>query len=317
MTDSLRRAAVAVAVAAALVLAGCTGGGGGQDAGAPQDVGGAEATTTVVQETRTQTAGGDDGGDAGFGSADGGDFGDVRSLPDERIRIRTGEVSLEVETFGPAVENLTGATRRYGGFVSDTDRERHRDANRTWTTGRVVLRVPRENFSALLSAATAEGTVLSVGTDTQDVTEQVVDLQARLENLRAQRDRLRELYDRANETEDVLRVGRRLSDVQSEIERIEGRLQVLEDRVAYSTLTVRVREPRPEPASEPRAEPAWYDTGVMAAFLASVDGVVLALRALVVGVAYLLPYLLVFGLPLLGGALVVRRHRTKRSGDRE
>jgi hypothetical protein len=135
----------------------------------------------------------------------------------------------------------------------------------------------------------------------------VVDLQARLENLRAERDRLRTLYERANTTEDVLAVEERLSDVQTEIERTEAGLQNLERQVAYSTITVHLSEPRPDrPAPD-----QWYDTPVIAAFLESVEGVGVALRALVVAGAYAAPYLLVFLTPfvLAGGLLYRYRHR--------
>jgi hypothetical protein len=154
--------------------------------------------------------------------------------------------------------------------------------------------------------------VVESSTSTQDVTEQVVDLQARLENLRAERERLRELYQRANDTEDVLAVERRLSEVQTEIERTEARLQSLERRVAYSTITVEMREPRPDrPAPD-----QWYDTPVLAAFLDSVHGVGVVLRAVVVGFAYAAPYLLVFLTPfaVAGGLLYRFRHRILGGG---
>jgi hypothetical protein len=147
----------------------------------------------------------------------------------------------------------------------------------------------------------------------------LVDIEARLENLRAEREQLRALYERANTTEDVLAVQRELSDVQQEIERLEARQQSLQDQVAYSTLTVRLEEPRPTPGRV--APDRWYDTPVLSAFLESVDGAVVALRAAVVGFAFALPYLVVFGIPLAAVGIGVRRYgpqiRGRRSSDPE
>lgn len=294
MSGEMRRA---LAVAALLVVAGCAGSGGGQP----------EATNTAAQTVTEGASSGDGGGqDAGPASGESSAF-EGQALADRRERVRTGEAELEVESFAAATGNLSTTARRLGGFVGDRSQRVHTDGNLTWTTGRLVLRVPKGNFSALMAAVREAGTVARVDAQTEDVTGRVVDLEARLENLRAERDRLRALYDDANETEDVLAVGDRLSEAQSEIERLEGRLQALRDRIAFSTVTVELREPRPDRPEAQRGEPAWWETGVLAAFLASVDGVVVALRALVVGLAYVAPFAAVFGTPLLGGYAAWRR----------
>jgi hypothetical protein len=297
MASSARRVAVAVALAALLVFAGCTGGAGGD---------GAEAT-------RTHTAS-DDAAEAEQTTQENGGSSQSELAAQSRLRVTTGEVRVEVEAFGAAQSELSSATTDLGGYVSDTSQQRHSEGNRTWTTGTVTIRVPSENFSRLLDRAKALGTVESVSTDTTDVTEKVVDLEARLDNLRAQRDRLRTLYDEANDTEAVLQVGQRLSEVQSEIERLEGKLQVLRDRVAYSTLTVHLAEPKPEEPERETRDDAWYDIGVVAAFLESAHGVVVTLRALAVAVAYAAPYALAFGTPVAVGLVAFRRWNGRGGG---
>ncbi|KTG10074.1 hypothetical protein AUR64_10770 [Haloprofundus marisrubri] len=288
------RTIATLAVALLLVTAGCAASSGGNEDGG------------YLSGQSTQVSSGGDGGAATDAAAEGETAnvdGDAQFAQRREI-IRTGEMRVEVDDVETARDNLTAAVEARGGYVSDTSVENRGDGNQTWSNGRIVLRVPQENYSALLEDAREEGTVEFEQTGTQDVTGQVVDLEARLENLRAERDRLRELYQQANETEDVLAVQRELSDVQSEIERIEAQLQTLEQRVAFSTLTVHLEEPRPEGLYD-RA--SWYDTGVLAAFLESVSGVGVTLRALVVGFAYAAPYLLVFGVPLVGAVILLRR----------
>jgi cell division septum initiation protein DivIVA len=294
----MRRRLATVLLATLVVLSGCSGAAGG---------GGADSATvreTAVAEEPQRADSGDAGGDGG--AATGGDGGDDGTLAAGRSIIRTGQVELRVDDFESARANLTATVEARGGYVSDSVQRAHDVDGATWLSGQVVLRVPAENFSATMDAVEGEGEVLESRTSTQDVTEQVVDLEARLRNLRAERDRLRTLYDRANTTEDVLAVERRLSEVQTEIERVEARLENLERRVAYSTITVELSEPRPD-----RPVPdQWYDTPVVAAFLDSVHGVGVALRALVVAGAYAAPYLIVFLSPFVAlGALLYRFRR--------
>lgn len=295
-----KRTLAAVGLALVLVLAGCggasTGDGGSSavDADREASTGGNGAEATAAAEADT-----DDGGSA------------PREALQRRALIKTGRVVVEVDDFESSRANLTDSVEGYGGFVSETRTQRRGPENNTYVHGTLVLRVPSEEYESLLSDAEAEGDVVTSETSTEDVTEQLVDLEARLENLRAERDRLRTLYERANSTEDVLAVQRELSDVQGEIERLEAQKQSLERRVAYSTLTVELREPDPTPQY---VRESWYDTPVLAAFLESVEGVLVVGRAVVVGFAYALPYLLAFAVPvaLFGAAAWRFRHRLPR-----
>lgn len=293
-----------------IVLAGCSGAGsdaGGGDGGNGAD--GSDLSTGAASGGDGGSGGGSDGDapaeQAAEASFDAGESAAAQSAG--RAIIRTGTVEVEVESFENATATLGDLVRQQGGFVAGTERTVHGEGNRSWTSGTLVLRVPSENFSAVFDGTREIGTVQSATSDTQDVTDQLVDLNARLENLEAQRDRLRTLYERANETEDVLEVGRELSEVQGEIERLEAERRSLEDRVALSTLTVRLHEPRPDRTGIERT--AFHEVGLLSAFLDSVDGVAVALRTLVVAVAYATPYLLVFGLPLVGLAAVLYRRR--------
>lgn len=290
------RPVTVLALACLLVFAGCSGGGGG---GAGGGGGGNASGVGGVAESA--------GGGAGGGPAAGGaQVGNGQALRAQRARIKTGHVRLGVGNFDVASRHLTRATRRAGGYVSASSETTQNVDGANVTTGRLVLRVPSRNFSALLVRVNATGTVRDENTNTTDVTGRLVDLRARLNNSRAQRDRLRDLYANASDTEATLAVQKRLSSTQSRIERLEGQLQSLRGQVAYSTITVELTEPTPEQSVE-----RWYDTGVLDAFVSSVGGVVTTLRAMVVALAYLAPYLLVFGLP--AGAVGYAAYR-RRSG---
>jgi len=234
---------------------------------------------------------------------------DDDSLPEvqSRARIKTGELSLQVEDYEATRSTLTRRVRQHGGFVSDVSQRQHRKGNRTWSTGEITLRVPAENFSALRNDTKGTGVVLREDISTRDVTDQLVDLNARIENLERQRDRLRTLYDQANETEELLAIQAELSDVQGEIERLEAQRESLRRQVSYSTLTVELREP--EPGALQIDPPAYHERPLVDAFLSSVDGVILLVQSAVVTVAYALPYLVVLAVVAIPVWVWRRRQR--------
>ena len=292
MSDRPRTLAL-VALAVLVVFAGCSGAGGG---GA--QVSGDAATASMSVEP--ESGGGGDG--AAETESDGADVFDVES----RQVIRTGHVTLTVEDFNDTKRNLTAAVESRDGFVSDSTQQRRGVDGDTYLVGTVTFRVPAEEFDATMERIEAAGTVQQSSTQARDVTDQLLDIEARLENLRAERERLRELYQRANDTEDVLAVQRELSATQERIERLEARQQSLQRQVAYSTITVEIREERPDPGPVEQ----WYDVPLVQAFLESVSGVGTTLRAIAVLAAYALPYVLVFAGPpvlLATGYLAYRR----------
>ena len=313
----MTRTTTALLIAVLVLLAGCSGaGGGGGDGGDAGGGDGVDGGATLAGETGGDGGSGG-GGDGGDGGGDGGNGGgeaamavgtgaaqEQSAIQLQRQLILTGEIRLRVEEFEAAQSNLTTLAASYGGFVSDSTQEVNERGNETWTQGTVVIRVPRENFTALYQNTQQIGTVQQATRRSEDVTDQLVDLEARLENLRAERDRLRTLYEQATTTEDILEVQERLSDVQGEIERLEARIRSLRNQVAFSTITVHMQEPRPDAPFTQQLP--WWETPLVQAFLQSVDGVVTALRAIAVGIAFALPYVLVFGVPIVVGVLLYR-----------
>jgi len=302
---------LAVAVVALVLVAGCAGmgGGGGGDsaeAGAPSDGDGGDSAETGAlsggdadaDAERLQQEGGDGDGDADRA-------GGPNAAVQERAIIRTGTVKLAVENATTTRNRVRTRARELGGYTSGSELTRHRQNNATWRDGYVVVRVPSENFSAMLTSASARGTVRSENIETEDVTDQLVDLNARLENLRAERDQLRRIYNRSNSTEDVLAVQERLSDVQGEIERLEAQKRSLEDRVAFSTLRVELREPRPEAATT-RGTP-FHEQSPFSALNNSVATLVQVLRTLFLLGVIALPWFAAAAVPVGVAGLFVHR----------
>lgn len=305
-----RRQLAIVAVALLAVLSGCASFGGGADGGD------ASADLSADGAPSVGDASGD-GGSSGAQSAEqrGGDGGSAAASATtlavgDRAIVRTGSVALTVESFDATRDAIAAEARRFGGHVGGSGQTLHRANNASWTTGQVVVRVPSDRFSDLVSFVQEQGTVERVETETEDVTDQLVELDARLTNLEAKRNRLRSFYDRADSTNELLSIEERLSAVQGEIEQLKAKKQSLEDRVALSTLRVSIEEERPE--SAPSATKSSNPT-VAAAFLGSIQQLVDAGYGLVLVVAAVAPFAVVLGIPTAVGYGLYRRRRGPRA----
>ncbi|WP_276271988.1 DUF4349 domain-containing protein [Haloarcula litorea] len=278
-----------LAVATLLLLAGCAG--MGSNAGGGGD--GAQLSAGAADGGGARQQSADQAGDGG----DGGGTAQADVAAQQRSIIKRGHMVVEVENFSDSRAALAGQTRQYGGFVAGSSQRLHRTGNTTWTTGYVVLRVPSEDYGELQDDVADEGTVLSEETETEDVTDQLVDLEARLENLRERRSRLRTFYEEANGTEELLRIEEELSEVQGQIERLQAQKRSLERKVAYSTLRVELREPDPGPD---QIRTQYHEQSLTAVFLGSVTDVYIFGRSALVTLVAAAPWLGVLAVPAYG-----------------
>lgn len=162
--------------------------------------------------------------------------------------IYTAHVTLAVHQVEQSVAAVERIAKANGGYLGQKkDRE-------------ITVRVPRAQFEATLAAVDGVGDVLHRDVSAQDVTDEHVDTEIRIKNARAMRDRLTELLVRAN-VKDALEIEKELHRVTEELERLEGQLKLLRDRIAFSTVTVTF-EPRAAAVAAPRVQLpfAWIRT---------------------------------------------------------
>jgi len=159
----------------------------------------------------------------------------------ERKIVKTGNMTLEVEEIGEAMDEVASIADELDGYVVSS----HRYEREKTISGYVSIRVPAERFDEAF--ARLRQLAISVpfeGTEARDVTEEYVDLEARLHNLEATETQYLALLEKAEAVEEMLDVQRALSDVRGEIERIEGRMQYLERTSAMSLIEVSLEEVR-------------------------------------------------------------------------
>jgi hypothetical protein len=213
-----------------------------------------------------------------------------------RFIVRSGQASIEVDSLEAAMAGLRRLVQQVGGFVADASIQSGRNQLRSAT---LELKVPAPRFDDLTEGLGPIGRLQFVNVGAQDVSEEFVDLTARVTNGRRLEDRLAELLrTRTGKLQDVLSVERELARVREEIERMEGRLRFLKTRAELSTLSVNLFEPPPIVASHPGRsvigeafKTAWRNfVGLMAGVIASlgivVPVVILAWGTLILGRKY-------------------------------
>jgi Domain of unknown function (DUF4349) len=195
--------------------------------------------------------------------------------PTTRLIVRTGQAVIEVDSLEPAIAELRRIAQRVGGFVADATVQSGRNQLRSAT---LQLKVPTAGFDDLTLALRPLGRLQSVNVSAEDVSEEFVDVTARVANSRRLEDRLVELLrTRTGRLQDVLTVEHELAQVREEIERMEGRLRFLKASAQLSTLAVSLSEPPPIVASHPGRsiigeafKTAWRNfVGVLAGAIAS------------------------------------------------
>jgi hypothetical protein len=172
--------------------------------------------------------------------------------------IKTARLSVEVsrDDLPGAVQDVVGIAEGAGGFVLSTELSGERSG-----TGTIVVRVPSEEFESALASIGDLGDVERRTVSGEDVSEEFVDLEARLRNFEAQETVLLRLMDRATTIGETIRVQRELTGIQLEVERIRGRLRFLEDRTSLGTITVGIREAGAVVASQTTLEKAFEQAG--------------------------------------------------------
>lgn len=156
--------------------------------------------------------------------------------------IRTGNIHLEVDDYFLASQKVEAYASKYSGYVSNSDARASHDSKHS---GTVTIRVPEIHFDAVMAELSLLGEIKSKSVHGNDVTEEYIDLQARINNSKAHETRLIEMYDDADDINEMMQVERELSRVREQIESWEGRLRYLNNRVQMSTITVDLYEPLP------------------------------------------------------------------------
>lgn len=223
----------------------------------------------------------------------------------DRQIVKTGYVSMRVEDVGRATFDVHGLVKKRNGLISSEDAQSTGDSS----YANITAQIPADQLDDFIADVSALGTVDSVNVTAQDVTTQVVDLDARIRALQTSVDRLTELLAKATRIEDLLTIETQLSQRQAELDALKAQRAYLGDQVALSTITVSL-SPITEVA--PVDAPGFW-SGLQNGWAAFVSLVLVAVTA----VGFLLPFLVILAIIAIPVTIVIvrqaRRHRPSTS----
>jgi len=157
----------------------------------------------------------------------------LQGLFDRKI-VQTTSVDVGVKEVGRAFTDISSAAESAGGFVagsafSNVDKKQVAD---------LTIRVPADQYQAVLAKIRGMGEVSNEKTDANNVTEEYTDVQARLRTLQATEQRYLDLLAKAETINDILTVQDRLDGVRGQIEGLQGRVNLLDHLTDLATITV-------------------------------------------------------------------------------
>jgi Domain of unknown function (DUF4349) len=224
----------------------------------------------------------------------------IDTAPTDRKIIRNADLSLEAKDPDDTQRRITSIAEANGGFVVESQQTSSdlRAAKRDIVT--MSIRVPSQNFGDTLDQIRASSEKIVFETvKGDDVTEEFIDIEARLKAKKALEQQFVEIMKKAYSINDALNVQSELADVRGEIEKIEGRMRFLENQSSLSTIKIKLQTPEVVFSASSKGVSDRFAQSFATGANIALD-FVLCLMTFLIGAA---PFAIFFGLPI---ALIVR-----------
>jgi len=231
----------------------------------------------------------------------------------ERLIIRTGNISMAVEDTRAAqatIEAMVEGMASEGAFVVSANEYGGTEENQPYVS--MTIRIPAARFDATMDRLADMAVIVNSSNESaDDVTEEYVDLEARLESMETARQRLLEIMEEARNTEDLLQAEQQLTQREAEIESLKGRMQYLEQSARLSSIFI---ELQPYLLSQPVSDEWRPAETARRGVTALVDGLKSFGDFAIFFAIAILPWLVAFGLVIFLIVILVRwRARARRA----
>jgi Domain of unknown function (DUF4349) len=230
----------------------------------------------------------------------------------ERKIIRNADLTLEASSPEELQQKVTAIAESKGGFVIESQQSSSSSQVTTRDVVTMTVRVPAEKFNESLDEIRKNSSRVVVETvKGQDVTEEFVDIEARLKTKKALEEQFLEIMKQSKTVADTLNVQKELAEVRGEIEQIEGRKRFLENQSSLSTITLRLQTPA---AFSGSSNGFFYQ--LKESLSDGFSGALMFILFLVRAIIALLPFLILIVLPIY---LVIRyflkKSRKQKAAD--
>ncbi|BBH64772.1 lipoprotein [Actinoplanes sp. OR16] len=222
---------------------------------------------------------------------------------DQRSIIYTGSITVRVDNVTTAAAQATGIASAAGGFVGSDERQSGSGAD----TANLTLRIPAAEFSSVVDQLSKLGVEETRGINTEDVTEEVVDLDARISVQKARVESGKKLLAQANSLDDLVMLEREVATREADLASLEAKKRRLSDLTSLSTITVVLLDPDATSAA-PDDEPPGFLAGLSGGW----DALKASLAVLATVLGALLPWLIALGIPAAVAVYLIRRYRRRQ-----
>jgi uncharacterized lipoprotein YajG len=212
----------------------------------------------------------------------------------ERKIIRDADLTLETESPADAQNKIAAIAESKGGFVIESNQSSSDVETTTHDTVTMTIRVPAAKFNESLDEIRKTATrVIVENVKGQDVTEEFIDIEARIKTQKALEAQFLEIMKRSNSVEEALKIQREIADVRVEIEKIEGRKHFLENQSSLSTVKITLQSPTAFSATT-----AGFFYQIRHSFGSGFDAALSFILVLITLAVALLPFLIFIVLPI-------------------
>jgi hypothetical protein len=223
---------------------------------------------------------------------------------DQRSIIYTGAITVRVDDVNIAAARAAGIATAAGGFVGG-DKRNSGSGSQDAT---LELRVPAEKFTPVVDQLAGLGNEEQRGINTEDVTEQTIDLDARIATQQARVDSGRKLLAQAKSLSDLVMLEREVATREADLASLQAKKRRLADLTALSTITVVLLDPDAVAAQDDDGPP-----GFLAGLENGWKGLLASLAVLLTVLGWIMPWVIAIGLPVWGIIWLYRRYRPARA----
>ncbi len=165
----------------------------------------------------------------------------------QRQMIYNAELTVTVPSITSAMIDAKNLTENLGGYLQKQSNRRRS----------MTVKVPSKKLEKFINEISKLGNVTSKDISCRDVTDQMFDLDIRIDNLEKLRTRLTELLKKAKKVEDMIKIENELGRITGELERLKGQIRLMKNKVAYATIEIKFNSPVPHVRLVARVPVPW------------------------------------------------------------
>lgn len=221
-----------------------------------------------------------------------------QAAPDNKLDygkiIVSRDISMETLEFDKAVKGITNDILSSGGYIENSQISGRGIGSSNYIQNRIAYisaRIPKDKFGSISDGVEKYGVIVNTQTQSQNVTSQYIDTEARVKTLKIQEERLLELLKKSTKIEDMIALEKELSQVRYEIENLTGSLRNMDNLVEYSTLTLRIQEVLTQ--TELRKKPVTLGQRMKDGFISALKIIESGIKYIIIAISFLLPFIVI------------------------